>query len=404
MTDRYNIHSQLEHLQSKYIGTGHADTSKFEWMVNQHRDTYASYLGHPDMLSFFSIAENESIGRIKFNMMEKMLQPCAVCHEQDIVMRKEIMFVINNKFRSIVLMVILLSSLFDAARTGTKSSQQQKRAPQSDGQRISQIRMNGTTTDSDYDFTGKVVLITGSSGGLGAHIAREFCKRGSNVVINGRRQSSLQSMLQECQMLSPNQAEMLAYIADVTVKEQLKSMVDATIDKFGKIDILVNNAGGGAFGSIFDEDLDDKVHRMMDLNLHSVVRLTQYAAPHLERTKGNIVTISSILGQQPNQHFMPYCVAKAAVDMFCKSIAIELGPKGVRVNYVSPTAMRTNFQQASGAGEVLKGVLSHLEQTIPMRRIGQIEDVGNAVLFLASDKSSFITGANIVIDGGNSLI
>lgn len=70
----------------------------------------------------------------------------------------------------------------------------------------------------------------------------------------------------------------------------------------------------------------------------------------------------------------------------------------------SPTAMRTNFQQASGAGEVLKGVLSHLEQTIPMRRIGQIEDVGNAVLFLASDKSSFITGANIVIDGGNSLI
>lgn len=232
-------------------------------------------------------------------------------------MRKEIMFVINNKFRSIVLMVILLSSLFDAARTGTKSSRQQKRAPQSDGQRISQIRMNGTTTDSDYDFTGKVVLITGSSGGLGAHIAREFCKRGSNVVINGRRQSSLQSMLQECQMLSPNQAEMLAYIADVTVKEQLKSMVDATIDKFGKIDILVNNAGGGAFGSIFDEDLDDKVHRMMDLNLHSVVRLTQYAAPHLERTKGNIVTISSILGQQPviendenekleNDFFLPF--------------------------------------------------------------------------------------------------
>ena len=76
MAERYNIHSQLEHLQSKYIGTGHADTSKFEWLVNQHRDTYASYIGHDNMLSFFSIAENETKGRVRFNLMRKMLQPC----------------------------------------------------------------------------------------------------------------------------------------------------------------------------------------------------------------------------------------------------------------------------------------------------------------------------------------
>ena len=76
MGDRYNIHSQLEHLQSKYIGTGHADTTKFEWMVNQHRDSFASYLGHHDLLSFFALAENESKARIRFNLMEKMLQPC----------------------------------------------------------------------------------------------------------------------------------------------------------------------------------------------------------------------------------------------------------------------------------------------------------------------------------------
>lgn len=76
MGDRYNIHSQLEHLQSKYIGTGHADTTKFEWLVNQHRDSFASYLGHHDLLSFFALAENESKARIRFNLMEKMLQPC----------------------------------------------------------------------------------------------------------------------------------------------------------------------------------------------------------------------------------------------------------------------------------------------------------------------------------------
>ena len=76
MTDRYNIHSQLEHLQSKYIGTGHADTSKWEWLVNQHRDSYCSYMGHFDLLNYFSIAENESKARVRFNLMEKMLQPC----------------------------------------------------------------------------------------------------------------------------------------------------------------------------------------------------------------------------------------------------------------------------------------------------------------------------------------
>lgn len=76
MTDRYNIHSQLEHLQSKYIGTGHADTNKFEWLVNQHRDSCSSYMGHFDVLNFFSVVENESKARIRFNLMEKMLQPC----------------------------------------------------------------------------------------------------------------------------------------------------------------------------------------------------------------------------------------------------------------------------------------------------------------------------------------
>lgn len=76
MTDRYNIHSQLEHLQSKYIGTGHADTSKWEWLVNQHRDSYCSYMGHFDLLNYFAVAENESKARVRFNLMEKMLQPC----------------------------------------------------------------------------------------------------------------------------------------------------------------------------------------------------------------------------------------------------------------------------------------------------------------------------------------
>lgn len=143
---------------------------------------------------------------------------------------------------------------------------------------------------------------------------------------------------------------------------------------------------------------------MLNLDLKSVVALTQLAVPHLEKVNGVIVNISAILGQRPNTHFMPYCVAKSAVDMFSKCIALELGPKGVRVNLVSPTAIRTNFQAATGAGEALANLLKHLEETIPLRNIAKIEDVTNAVLFLASDKSAFITGTNVVVDGGNSLL
>ena len=81
--DRYNIHSQLEHLQSKYVGTGHADITKFEWLVNQHRDSFASYIGHPNLVEFFAIAENESKARVKFNFLQKMLQPCGLPSEKE---------------------------------------------------------------------------------------------------------------------------------------------------------------------------------------------------------------------------------------------------------------------------------------------------------------------------------
>jgi len=255
---------------------------------------------------------------------------------------------------------------------------------------------------TEFDFTNKVVLITGSSGGLGSNIAREFAKRGAHVVITGRNNEVVQKVAAECTSLSPNGAEAFPYVADVTKKDSLKCLVGATVQKFGHLDVLVNNAGGGAFSSIYDEKLLDTLDHMIELDLKSVVALTQIAVPHLEKVNGSIVNISSILGQKPNQYFMPYCVAKAAVDMFAKCISLELGPKGVRVNCVSPTAIRTGFQANSGAGDTLVHVLKHLEETIPLRRITTVDDVTSAVLFLASDKASFITGSNIVVDGGNS--
>ncbi|KPM06011.1 Alcohol dehydrogenase-like protein, partial [Sarcoptes scabiei] len=189
-------------------------------------------------------------------------------------------------------------------------------------------------SESEFDFSDKVVLITGASGGLGAHLAREFAKNGAHLIVNGRRKNSLIKITRQLQEITLNHARIFPYLADVTKSDQLAAMVNASVARFGRIDILINNAGGGVLSSISDPNLSQKMHQMMDLNFHSVVELTHLTAPYLERSKGVIVTISSILGQKANQYFMPYCAAKAAVDMFVKSIALELGPKGVRVNLV----------------------------------------------------------------------
>ncbi|OTF82291.1 hypothetical protein BLA29_012623, partial [Euroglyphus maynei] len=122
--------------------------------------------------------------------------------------------------------------------------------------------------------------------------------------------------------------------ADVTKEEDCKRLIDNTIDRFGKLDILINNAGAGAFGSIYDPKLLQTLEHMININVKSIAMITQMAVPYLEKTNGVIVNISSTLSFKPNVHFMPYCVAKSAVDMFTKCIALELGPKGIRVNTV----------------------------------------------------------------------
>nr|XP_046914239.1 LOW QUALITY PROTEIN: granaticin polyketide synthase putative ketoacyl reductase 2-like [Dermatophagoides farinae] len=255
-------------------------------------------------------------------------------------------------------------------------------------------------SNRNRDFSEKVVLITGSSGGIGLATAKYFARCGAKVVINGRNPVAIAKAAEECQCISPKKYRALQMKADVTKEDDCKRLIATTIDQFGKLDILINNAGAGAFGS-YDPKLLETLEHMINLNVKSIAMVTQMAVPHLEKTNGVIVNISSTLSFKPNVHFMPYCVAKSAVDMFTKCIAMELGPKGIRVNTVNPTAVRTNFQAATGAGEILDGVLKHLEQTNPLRRIGTTEDIVNAIAYLTSSESSFVTGHSLVVDGGS---
>ena len=150
-----------------------------------------------------------------------------------------------------------------------------------------------------YDFSGKVALITGSSGGIGAVAAIEFSRLGANIAITGRNDHNLSSVAQQVVNVSPKGLKPLQVVADISKPEDCNRLIDETIKSFGKLDVLVNNAGYAMRCSVSDPDILEKYQQIMDTNLRSVIYLTHLSVKHLEKTKGNIINISSVLGIKP---------------------------------------------------------------------------------------------------------
>ncbi|CAG2115172.1 unnamed protein product [Medioppia subpectinata] len=251
------------------------------------------------------------------------------------------------------------------------------------------------------NFSDKVVLITGSSGGIGAVTAVEFARCGAQVVITGRNADNLSEVAKQCAAVSPKGLKPLEVLADVSKDVDCKRLIDSTISAFKRLDILVNNAGRGMHCPITDTALLDKYREVMDTNLRSVIYLTHLSVEHLEKTKGNIINISSIVALKPVSTAFLYSMSKCALDMFTKCLALELGPKGIRVNVINPGAVRTNFLQAVGlTKEQSEAAYSERGVQYPVGRVGESIDIANAILFLASDEASFVTGIQFVSDGG----
>ncbi|CAG2174574.1 unnamed protein product, partial [Oppiella nova] len=169
-------------------------------------------------------------------------------------------------------------------------------------------------------------------------------------------------------------------------------------------DVLVNNAGIVGLTDIEESGVDVKVKDILETNVHSVVLLCHLAVPHLIQSVGNVVSVSSVASTKPHSTFFGYCMAKSCVDILTKCLAIDLGPKGVRVNAVNPAVIKTNIFEAGFGLDVettQQVIYRDCEQTYPLQRPGNPEEVAEAIAFLSSDEASFISGATLEVDGGS---
>ncbi|RWS24062.1 tropinone reductase 2-like protein [Leptotrombidium deliense] len=246
----------------------------------------------------------------------------------------------------------------------------------------------------------KVVIVTGSTSGIGRETAIRFARLNYHIVVNGRRAELVNEVVNECQ--SASNVKSIGVIADVTKAEDAKRLIDNAIEAFGRIDVLVNNAGVVALTTINDENIIDVYDKIMNTNLRAVIQLCHLSVPHLEKTKGCIVNVSSVAGLNPSDRFAMYNVSKAALDMFTKCLALELGPKGIRVNSINPAYIKTDFgvTNLGASREMMAAFEEIIRNNYPLRRVGEAEDVAKGILFLSSEDASFTTGDCLVIDGG----
>jgi NAD(P)-dependent dehydrogenase (short-subunit alcohol dehydrogenase family) len=241
----------------------------------------------------------------------------------------------------------------------------------------------------------KVAVVTGASRGIGKAIAQTFANEGATVVICGRKQETLDAVAAEPLTGS---GRIVPHACHVGRIDDLRKLVGDTLQQFGRIDILVNNAATNIAQEPVLQIDEGKFDKMVELNLKSAFRLMQAVAPGMcERGSGSIVNIASIAGLRPQFHGMLYSMTKAALIMMTKSYALELGPRGVRVNAIAPGLIQTSLSEYFWKDEERQA--GYVEKQ-PIRHLGQPAEIADIALLLASGKSSYMTGQTVVVDGG----
>jgi NAD(P)-dependent dehydrogenase (short-subunit alcohol dehydrogenase family) len=249
------------------------------------------------------------------------------------------------------------------------------------------------------DFSGKNALVTGATSGIGRANALAFARAGARVAAVGRDEEALKMLKEELDGIASGS---FAIAADVTVDDDVRRIIAEVRKSFEALDVLVNAAGHIANGTVETTDLA-AWDSMMNVNLRAVFNLIHQSIPLLEPRRGNIVNISSVTGLRAFPGVLAYCVSKAGVDQLTRCAALELAPKGIRVNAVNPGVVITDIHKRGGMSEeAYSAFLERSKQTHPIGRVGEPGEVADLALFLASEKASWITGATYSIDGGRA--
>jgi glucose 1-dehydrogenase len=269
---------------------------------------------------------------------------------------------------------------------------------------------------------GRVVVVTGSSKGIGKAIAKEFAKNGYSVVLNARDEEELNQASKEIEEEikanyddDDNNSKIALVVGDISQEQTCKSLIGEAIKRFGRFDVLVNNAGISGTSKQINELSIFDWEKVIDINLKGAFICTREALKHMlqnhnknihgypdnkDNNSYSIINISSVHESIPQPESSPYAASKGGMMMLTKTVALEVADKGIRVNAIAPGAIATDMNKDMLEDKEKK---KQEEQNIPMHRIGQPEEIATVALFLASPAASYITGTTIYVDGGLTL-